>query len=133
MSDTDIGMTPEQMGRLFEEFSQAEASTTRKYGGTGFGLALSRRLCRMMGSEITVHSTPGAGSTFTMRLPAVVAEASVEPTPVAPAAGEMQAAGTVLAIDDETTVRDLRSQPARCRRVKGRSCRSVEPKGPSIW
>src|SRR5437588_443538 len=81
VSDTGIGMTPEQMGRLFEEFSQAEASTTRRYGGTGLGLALSRRLCRMMGGEITVASALGEGSTFTMRLPAVVAEANVEPVP----------------------------------------------------
>ena len=107
VSDTGIGMTPEQMGRLFEDFSQAEASTTRRYGGTGLGLALSRRLCRMMGGEITVHSTPGAGSTFTMRLPAVVAEANADPAPVASASGEPQAAGTVLVIDDDATVRDL--------------------------
>jgi CheY-like chemotaxis protein/anti-sigma regulatory factor (Ser/Thr protein kinase) len=107
VSDTGIGMTSEQIGRLFEDFSQAEASTTRRYGGTGLGLALSRRLCRMMGGEITVHSTPGEGSTFTMRLPAVVAEASVDPAAVASAAGEPQAAGTVLVIDDDATVRDL--------------------------
>jgi signal transduction histidine kinase len=69
VSDTGIGMTPEQMGRLFEDFNQAEASTTRKYGGTGLGLALSRRLCRMMGGDITVESEPGFGSTFTIRLP----------------------------------------------------------------
>ena len=68
---------------------------------------MSRRLCRMMGGEITVHSTSGEGSTFRMRLPAVVAEVSVEPTPVASAAGEAQAAGTVLVIDDDATVRDL--------------------------
>jgi GAF domain-containing protein/CheY-like chemotaxis protein len=107
VADTGIGMTPEQMGRLFEDFSQAEASTTRRYGGTGLGLALSRRLCRMMGGEITVASALGEGSTFTMRLPAVVAEANVEPVPGASAAGEPQAAGTVLVIDDEPTVRDL--------------------------
>jgi GAF domain-containing protein/CheY-like chemotaxis protein len=107
VTDTGIGMTPEQIGRLFEDFSQAEASTTRRYGGTGLGLALSRRLCRMMGGEITVHSTPGAGSTFTMRLPAVVVEASVEPAPVASAASEPQVAGTILVIDDDATVRDL--------------------------
>ena len=107
VSDTGIGMTPEQIGRLFEDFSQAEASTTRRYGGTGLGLALSRRLCRMMGGEITVASALGEGSTFTMRLPAVVAETNVEPVPVPSAAGEPQAAGTVLVIDDDATVRDL--------------------------
>ena len=60
MSDTGIGMTPEQMARLFEAFAQADASTTRRYGGTGLGLALSRRFCRMMGGDITVASEPGA-------------------------------------------------------------------------
>ncbi len=74
VSDTGIGMTPEQMGRLFQEFSQADAATTRKYGGTGLGLALSRRLCRMMGGDITVESEPGRGTTFTLRLPVEVAE-----------------------------------------------------------
>jgi adenylate cyclase len=81
VSDTGIGLTSEQLGRLFREFSQADALTTRQYGGTGLGLALSQRLCRMMGGDITVTSEPGRGSTFTMRLPANVAEEA------APAAG----------------------------------------------
>lgn len=62
-------MTEEQMGRLFEAFSQADVSTTRKYGGTGLGLALSREFCRMMGGDITVSSVEGKGSTFTVTLP----------------------------------------------------------------
>jgi len=72
VSDTGIGMTAEQMGKLFQEFSQAESSTAKKYGGTGLGLAISRRFCQMMGGDITVASEPGRGSTFTIRLPRVV-------------------------------------------------------------
>ena len=72
VADSGIGMTPEQIGKLFQEFSQADASTTRKYGGTGLGLAISKRFCQMMGGDITVGSEPGRGSTFTIRLPRIV-------------------------------------------------------------
>lgn len=75
ITDTGIGMSPDQLQGLFKEFMQADASTTRKYGGTGLGLALSRRFCNMMGGDITVASQLGQGSTFTVRLPAVVNEA----------------------------------------------------------
>jgi signal transduction histidine kinase len=68
--DTGIGMTGEQLAKLFQEFTQAEASTARNYGGTGLGLAISRKLARMMGGDVTVTSVPGQGSTFTVRLPA---------------------------------------------------------------
>jgi signal transduction histidine kinase len=79
VSDTGIGMTPEQMGKVFQEFSQADSSTTRNYGGTGLGLTLSRRLCRMMGGDITVSSEVGKGSTFTIRLPAEVRDPTTQP------------------------------------------------------
>ncbi|PLS77688.1 MAG: hypothetical protein CYG59_22495 [Chloroflexi bacterium] len=70
IADTGIGMTPEQMQGLFQEFVQADASTTRKYGGTGLGLALTWRLCEIMGATINVESSPNIGSIFTVRLPA---------------------------------------------------------------
>jgi signal transduction histidine kinase/DNA-binding NarL/FixJ family response regulator len=69
--DTGIGITPEQQARLFEEFSQADASTAKHYGGTGLGLAITRKLARMMGGDVTVTSEPGQGSVFTVRLPDV--------------------------------------------------------------
>ena len=72
VTDTGIGMTAEQMSRLFQEFSQASSATASKYGGTGLGLAISRRFCQMMGGDIMVESEPGRGSTFTIRLPRAV-------------------------------------------------------------
>ena len=72
VADTGIGMTAEQMGQLFQEFSQASSSTASKYGGTGLGLVISRRFCQMMGGDITVESEPGRGSTFTIRVPQIV-------------------------------------------------------------
>ena len=69
VTDSGIGMTPDQMTRLFEEFAQADATTARHYGGTGLGLAITRRLCQMMGGDVTVASELGKGSTFTVRLP----------------------------------------------------------------
>jgi signal transduction histidine kinase len=70
VADTGIGMTPKQMGKLFQEFSQASSKTASKYGGTGLGLVISRKFCQMMGGDITVASEPGKGSVFTVRLPA---------------------------------------------------------------
>ena len=72
VSDTGIGLGPEQIVRLFQPFMQADASTTRKFGGTGLGLALTRRFCQMMGGDVTVHSVLGEGSTFTIKVPATI-------------------------------------------------------------
>jgi CheY-like chemotaxis protein len=110
VSDTGIGMTEEQLGRLFQEFSQADASTTRQFGGSGLGLVISRRLCRLMGGDITATSAPGEGSTFTVRLPteAVPALPVAETTPAATSSAASQGCrGTVLVIDDDPTAREL--------------------------
>jgi PAS domain S-box-containing protein len=106
VSDSGIGMTPEQVGRLFQPFTQADASTTRKYGGTGLGLTISKRFCEMMGGEVAVSSEPGKGTTFTVRLPAWVGlapEEKSDPTvPQGPAG-----AAIVLIVDDDPAVRDF--------------------------
>ena len=105
VADTGIGMTPEQQGRLFQAFSQADVSTAAQYGGTGLGLAISRMFCEMMGGDITVASAAGEGTTFTVRLPVEVRS----PHPVAPLPpmAADQAAGTVLVIDDDPATRQL--------------------------
>jgi signal transduction histidine kinase/CheY-like chemotaxis protein len=110
VGDTGIGMTPEQMGRLFQTFSQADASTSRRYGGTGLGLVISRRLSRLMGGDIFAESVEGRGSTFTVRLPArVFADKAPEVLQEAAPAGADDRQ-TVLVIDDDPVWRDLMSR-----------------------
>jgi signal transduction histidine kinase/CheY-like chemotaxis protein len=111
VSDTGIGMTPEQLGRLFQPFAQADASTTRRYGGTGLGLAISRRFCQMMGGDISAESEPGRRTTFTAALPATARPAKAAGTaPVEIASPRPDATSTVLVIDDDATVHDLISR-----------------------
>jgi PAS domain S-box-containing protein len=103
--DEGIGMTPEQLDRLFVAFSQAEASTAKKYGGTGLGLVISRHFARMMGGDISVESEHGVGTTFTVRLPLVARPAPSGPA--VPEAAGSGVAGTVLVIDDDPQAHDL--------------------------
>jgi CheY-like chemotaxis protein len=107
VEDTGIGMTPDQLERLFEAFTQAEASTTRRFGGTGLGLTISRRFCRMMGGDIAVESAPGRGSTFTAHIPAALPTATRAAPAQTPAMPTTTTAGTVLVIDDDATARTL--------------------------
>jgi signal transduction histidine kinase/DNA-binding response OmpR family regulator/HAMP domain-containing protein len=112
VSDSGIGMSPQQVAKLFQAFSQADASMTRRYGGTGLGLVITKHFCGMMGGEITVESELDVGSTFTIWLPALVQERRAEP----PLIGDSRlehvppGAGTVLVIDDEPSVCHLLSR-----------------------
>jgi len=107
VSDTGIGMSDEQQQRLFERFTQADASTTRRFGGTGLGLAITRAFCRLLGGDVTVASRAGQGSTFTISLPAVLPDyAQDEGDSDAPDHGG-EAEDVVLIIDDDTATRDL--------------------------
>ena len=106
--DSGIGMTDEQMNRLFADFSQADVSTTREYGGTGLGLSLSRRFCRMMGGDITVESVKDQGSIFTVSLPVdVVSSSSQELTSTKSSTFDSPA---VVSCDLESKQRSIRAR-----------------------
>jgi PAS domain S-box-containing protein len=104
VSDTGIGMTKEQLDRLFQAFSQSDASTVKRFGGTGLGLAITKHFCTMLGGDVTVESTPGAGSTFTIRLPD---QRSAPAVAVSPALAPADGRATVLVVDDDPTVLSL--------------------------
>ncbi|HEY3329037.1 MAG TPA: PAS domain S-box protein [Capsulimonadaceae bacterium] len=124
VSDTGIGMTPDQLLKLFQTFSQADTSTTRKFGGSGLGLALTRRFCQLMGGDVTVNSVSGERSTFTIKVPAEVREQIFgDPSDVGRASQVTLDSGNdtngtmtvpegtcVLVIDDDPTQCDLMSR-----------------------
>jgi signal transduction histidine kinase/CheY-like chemotaxis protein len=106
VADTGVGMDSEQLSRIFEPFTQADASTTRRFGGTGLGLAITKKFCELLGGTIQAESATGVGSTFTMRLPASLGKAAeVQREPMSMAANAAQS--VVLTIDDDASVHDL--------------------------
>ncbi|HEY7925646.1 MAG TPA: response regulator, partial [Vicinamibacteria bacterium] len=110
VADTGIGLAPDQQRRLFQSFSQADPSTSRKYGGTGLGLVISRRFAQMMGGDIHLHSELGRGSTFTVRLPRTggAARSASSPGFATPFPASAPAAlPLVLVVDDEKATREL--------------------------
>jgi CheY-like chemotaxis protein len=111
VADTGIGLDEDQKARLFQSFSQADPSTSRKYGGTGLGLVISRRFAQMMGGDISVDSELGRGSVFTVRLPRAasqpVAESSARPSSTAASRAVSSVRPTVLVVDDDRAARDL--------------------------
>jgi PAS domain S-box-containing protein len=120
VADTGIGMTPEHLGKLFKPFSQVDPTATRRFGGTGLGLAITRHFCEAMGGDITVESDPGVGSTFIIRLPAVVVEAKGEakeakgekagPRPALPSGPTRPQGDAVLVVEDNAIAREALRQ-----------------------
>jgi PAS domain S-box-containing protein len=108
VADSGIGMTVEQVGKLFQPFTQADASTTRKFGGTGLGLTITRRLCQLMGGDVAVESTPGEGTRFSVTLPADMAALPLTEDRDREAATTAGGGGNiVLVVDDDPIVHDL--------------------------
>jgi signal transduction histidine kinase/CheY-like chemotaxis protein len=108
ISDTGIGMTPEQMEKLFQPFTQADGSTTKRFGGTGLGLAITKHFCEMLGGDVSLQSEPGKGSTFTILLPVRASPAAdAQARAVGTVAPEEGSAPLILIIDDDPTARDL--------------------------
>ena len=111
--DTGIGMSEEQLGRLFKRFSQADESTTRQFGGTGLGLAITRAFCRKLGGDVTVASVLGEGTTFTLLLPADLpdtVEDVAEPRAESRAQTATRRNNVVLVVDDDPSARELLSR-----------------------
>ena len=108
VADTGIGMTPEQLDRVFSAFTQADSSTTREYGGTGLGLAITRGICMLLGGGIQAESTAGAGSRFVITLPVAISPMTeANPAPEDGDTAAPRGANTVLVIDDDPVARDL--------------------------
>ncbi len=117
VADTGLGMTEEQVAKLFQRFQQADASTTRRFGGTGLGLSLTRAFGELLGGEVGVRSAPGEGSTFIMRVPGRACPAAAPRT--ARAGPEADGRDVVLVIDDDATQRELTSRFLERDRLRG--------------